>query len=286
MKECLFISEAAKEIQVESHVLRYWEEELKLPIRRNDLGHRYYTAEDVERFRQIKDLKERGLQLRTIKMLMKNGGLEAMGTILPGKMRQESAQEAQETCQERQEHGDAKETVQEGQGAVEAAREAQEHGDAMETNREAQKTCQERQENGVDAESVQEPWKPQRKSRQGMQIEILEVRDARRQELQETAADAREERFGRLRWLLCQMIRETMQESDQELRRAIREDVAKELEDQFRRQEERQEKRDREQFLRGEEYYRRIDELLRKKLSMLQHEEKPKKGKKKRHFIF
>ena len=35
MKEYLMISDAAKEVDVESHVLRYWEEELKLPIKRN-----------------------------------------------------------------------------------------------------------------------------------------------------------------------------------------------------------------------------------------------------------
>ena len=35
------ISDAAKQVQVETHVLRYWEEELKLPIKRNEQGHRY-----------------------------------------------------------------------------------------------------------------------------------------------------------------------------------------------------------------------------------------------------
>ena len=34
MERYLLISDAAKEVQVESHVLRYWEEELHLPIRR------------------------------------------------------------------------------------------------------------------------------------------------------------------------------------------------------------------------------------------------------------
>ena len=44
------ISDAAKRVQVESHVLRYWEEELKLPIKRNEMGHRYYTEDDIRRF--------------------------------------------------------------------------------------------------------------------------------------------------------------------------------------------------------------------------------------------
>ena len=63
MEQLLLISDAAKEVQVENHVLRYWEEELHLPIKRNELGHRYYTQEDVERFKQIKTMKERGLQI-------------------------------------------------------------------------------------------------------------------------------------------------------------------------------------------------------------------------------
>lgn len=64
------ISEAAKQVQVESHVLRYWEEELQLPIKRNDMGHRYYTMEDVRQFKEIKMLKEQGLQLRAIKNIL------------------------------------------------------------------------------------------------------------------------------------------------------------------------------------------------------------------------
>lgn len=78
MSENLLISDAAKMVQVESHVLRYWEEELQLPIHRNDLGHRYYTQEDVDRFKQIKNLKERGLQLKAIKMIMRNGKFDML----------------------------------------------------------------------------------------------------------------------------------------------------------------------------------------------------------------
>lgn len=72
------ISDAAKQVEVESHVLRYWEEELNIPIKRNELGHRYYTAEDVERFREIKRLKEQGLQLKAIRMVLKDGKLERL----------------------------------------------------------------------------------------------------------------------------------------------------------------------------------------------------------------
>lgn len=78
MENYLLISDAAKEVKVESHVLRYWEEELHLPIKRNEMGHRYYTEEDVERFKQIKGMKERGLQLKAIKMILKDGRLDVL----------------------------------------------------------------------------------------------------------------------------------------------------------------------------------------------------------------
>lgn len=55
------ISETAKQVDVEAHVLRYWEEELSLPIDRNEMGHRYYTEDDITLFKNIKELKERGL---------------------------------------------------------------------------------------------------------------------------------------------------------------------------------------------------------------------------------
>lgn len=66
------ISDAANLIQVESHVLRYWEEELELDVPRNEMGHRYYTEENIRQFEQIKKLKEEGYQLKAIKMLVHN----------------------------------------------------------------------------------------------------------------------------------------------------------------------------------------------------------------------
>ena len=62
------ISEAAKRVGVEAHVLRYWEEELDLPIGRTEMGHRYYTEDDIRLFHCIKDLKEQSMQLRELKL--------------------------------------------------------------------------------------------------------------------------------------------------------------------------------------------------------------------------
>ena len=64
------ISDASRQVQVEAHVLRYWEDELGLPIPRNELGHRYYTEFHIQLFRQIKQLKEQGYQLKAIRGIL------------------------------------------------------------------------------------------------------------------------------------------------------------------------------------------------------------------------
>lgn len=69
------ISDASKMLKVESHVLRYWEEELEIKIPRNEMGHRYYTEENIELLQKIRDLKEQGYGLRTIKMMI-NGEID------------------------------------------------------------------------------------------------------------------------------------------------------------------------------------------------------------------
>lgn len=64
------ISDASKQVDVEAHVLRYWEDELSLEIPRNEMGHRYYTEENIKLLKNIKFLKEQGFQLKAIKMLL------------------------------------------------------------------------------------------------------------------------------------------------------------------------------------------------------------------------
>ncbi|MGN0401582.1 MAG: helix-turn-helix domain-containing protein [Acetatifactor sp.] len=205
MSNYLLISDAAKEVKVESHVLRYWEEELHLPIKRNELGHRYYTEEDVARFKQIKGMKERGLQLKAIKMILKDGRLD----VLP----------------------------------------------AGETKDNERKNAE---EGGSD--------------QSGLAIDIVERRS------ETVPSESREDKSRRLQWLLQQLIRETLQENNGELCREIKESVVKELDYQFRMQEEREEIRDRRLADRDEEYYKRMDDLLRKKSKPVLGFGKKKKG--------
>lgn len=64
------VSEASDFLEVPSHVLRYWEEELSLPIQRNEMGHRFYTRWDIQVILSIKELKKKGYALKEIKELI------------------------------------------------------------------------------------------------------------------------------------------------------------------------------------------------------------------------
>lgn len=74
------VSEAVRLIGVESHVLRYWEEELRIEIRRSAQGHRIYSEEDIETFRRVRELKDKGLQLKAIRLLMEGRKARQSGT--------------------------------------------------------------------------------------------------------------------------------------------------------------------------------------------------------------
>lgn len=70
--ERYMIREAAKQVGVETHVLRYWEKELLLDIPKNDMGRRYYTSQEIALLRQIKYLKDQGFYLKSIRLLKDN----------------------------------------------------------------------------------------------------------------------------------------------------------------------------------------------------------------------
>ena len=65
------ISEAGKLVGVESHVLRYWEDELQLKIPRNGKDYRYYTELHIQLLKKVKELKEKGYQLKAIEQVLK-----------------------------------------------------------------------------------------------------------------------------------------------------------------------------------------------------------------------
>ena len=67
------ISDTAKLLKVETHVLRYWEEELGLTIPRNKMGHRIYQQKQIEQLKQIIQWKENGLSLKEISERINSG---------------------------------------------------------------------------------------------------------------------------------------------------------------------------------------------------------------------
>ena len=108
-EERYLISDAARIVEVEAHVLRYWEEELELSIGRTELGHRYYTRENIETFQKVKELKEKGLQLKAIRTILK--GLEKYQTQKSEKA-EESAEKASDGFESVDEENSAKESKQ------------------------------------------------------------------------------------------------------------------------------------------------------------------------------
>lgn len=100
MEEKLYsVSEAVRLIGVESHVLRYWEEELHIEIQRTSQGHRIYSAENIEMFRQVRELKEKGIQLKAIRVLLE----ETEPTEEQAKIREQIETFRQRTAEDTQE---------------------------------------------------------------------------------------------------------------------------------------------------------------------------------------
>ena len=96
MEKRYSISDAARQVMVEAHVLRYWEEELGLHIQRNVQGHRYYSESDIRMLKSIKDLKEQGFQLKAIKLALPD--IQRIRHMMPQelyKLREELNQQVQ-----------------------------------------------------------------------------------------------------------------------------------------------------------------------------------------------
>lgn len=243
------ISDAAKQVEVESHVLRYWEEELKIPIKRNELGHRYYTKEDVNRFKEIKNLKEQGLQLKAIRMILKNGKLERMS--ING---ENTARQNEESYVKEEFHTVQKKEVTEKECKnYGAERNAEtENNGKTEDNREM---C--RNERAESRSEINEDCKENSSGEMRM-IEIVNKR-----ELAEEKEASREEKGARLQILLQHMISEAVRENNRELYEDIKECILKEMDYQFRQQEEKSEEREMQRRQREDEHYQKIDEMLR-----------------------
>lgn len=250
VKEKYLINEAAKEVRVETHVLRYWEDELELSIGRNEQGHRIYTQEDIDRFIEIKNLKDQGLQLKAVKIILN----QVQSAHEGGEDMRADNPFAQKQLTKISRLGDAKMiALKNSDDAKWNERFGKKH--------EAEKETEENSVGGMNN-----------------MIEIKEMKsldevpkNTNENQLQEVTA----EQTMRLQYLFQKLIKDAVAENNEELEdhlveritQNVKGDLCKELDYQFRLMEERDEERANSRHevedKRNEEYYKRIDELLR-----------------------
>lgn len=66
----LSVKDVTDILNTDAYVLRFYEKELHLAIKRNEKGYRMYTLEDVELFRKIQEMRQQGLQLKAIETII------------------------------------------------------------------------------------------------------------------------------------------------------------------------------------------------------------------------
>ena len=221
------INEAAKEVHVESHVLRYWEEELQLPIKRNEQGHRIYTQEDIDKFIAIKKLKDQGLQLKAVKMVLDTESGEADEDMKSGNPF------AQKQLTKISRNGEMKVIPLKPAETI---------------NWKENHMIEVREKKVTPAEKQQIALKMKESAK------LLEN------------DKEKEEKYIRMQYLLQKMIQDAVEQSNEKLLDALsvnlRDDMCKELDYQFRLAEERENAREEEKRKAQEEHYKKVDELL------------------------
>lgn len=247
-KTIYYISEAAKKVQVENHVLRYWEEELELPIKRNEMGHRYYTEEDVKQLQEIKLLKEQGLQLKAIRtVLFKMPDVSDSGT------------KEQPTARLMDGTRKSKEGTESVQGCAKEC--AAQPGKSEMRRDKLMDMVKERVEEKTEELGINKAHR--------YVVALSGNTDTAMEQKQDEADAEKNQKAARLQYLLQHMITEAVRSANRELCTEVKESILKELDYQFRMQEE----RDDERWKMEEEHYRKIDEMIRER-----HKPKEKLG--------
>lgn len=138
-KRTYSIRETSKLVGIESHVLRYWEEELGIKIERNELGHRLYREKDITLFKEVKRLKDGGIGLKAIRTMLieikesgENESSKEIGNSEVIKAVQEAAgticgaqAENEEETEDRQGEGPERSYVVKREGEIEETRRGQ-----------------------------------------------------------------------------------------------------------------------------------------------------------------
>lgn len=206
------ISEASKRVDVEAHTLRYWEEELELPIARNEMGHRYYKDMDIELLKSVKRLKEQGFQLKALKMLLPNiHELDNMDSNTLDKLKEEFNGKVMNMLDETME------------------KENHEEGDGTSIVNQVNEVSNESNENGVNEVN---------------QInEVSDVSDVGEQEIAEVGSDKIAQFQTIMKHIILNALKENNSELAEEITTNVTDGVIKEMNYLMRLQEQREEER-------------------------------------------
>lgn len=239
-KEKYMIREAAKQVGVETHVLRYWEKELALEIPKNDMGHRYYTGKEVSLLRQIKYLKDQGFHLKAIRLMREH--ISDVAQMDMGKLHSLRERLNSQLAAETQEREAAGEEETSGETKVNQEKSGEKEKAVVYSVRGVPA--------GVPAGKVVgtkvTPIFPEK-------TEILELEPVEEAEVAEPEMDGRMEQF---RMIMSDIIGQALRENNKELARdvsgGVSEAVLKEMDFMIRSQQEEEEER-----------YRKLDETIR-----------------------
>lgn len=291
--EQYLISDAAKQVEVEAHVLRYWEEELKLPIQRNHLGHRFYSKEDIERFCMIRRWKEEGLQLKAIRNALNHSkmivlpGAERMKTEREAEMVEAGAEKPTQAAQSAQE-GDAKQEADTDTLAQRKAAVRRVKGTVKGKGRKAKKSQQKVRILMQNKEKMQQSVGETEAVQEELTDEIISNKSVTQTQSDAEAAenvhglavlseDEKSRKAARFQFLLTQMMKEAVRSNNEELLSNVQEVVVKEMDYQFRQQEEREQEREERRLKREEEHFKKIDSMLRNRREQAAERQKRKR---------
>lgn len=226
------VSEAVRLIGVESHVLRYWEEELHVPVGRSAQGHRMYSAHDIELFQRTKELKECGIQLKAIRLLLegeekggrKEAGLaeaesEAQQIVRSVWRLERSNQQSRAAMQpecpadmETQPYTEKEETEEPGSG--------DEKNDSEHTEKDLYRTFDENKT--AEENEAEDGQQESDTERQGWDDAVYEI-----------VPDEKKENLRRFEAILKRLIAEAIEEQNEKLERVLCETIREEAENLF-----------------------------------------------------
>ena len=229
------VSEAVRLIGVESHVLRYWEEELHVPVGRSTQGHRMYSERDIALFRRTKELKDCGIQLKAIRLLFE--GEERLKDQNDGSEEIEE-QEAQQIARSvwkldrlqplKEIHVQADKVLAEGQQAEEPSWESNKYGAG-----EVQNKQERRKEKTVEQDAAYETDDGQNQPAEHRTQDIDDSSEESEPPVFEIVPDEKKENMRRFEAILKRLIAEVVEEQNEKLEKVLCEMIREEAANLF-----------------------------------------------------